>query len=444
MTEANRLGIPVIAVVDTNCDPDIIDYVIPGNDDAIRSANLMCRIVADAVEEGRFLAQRKKGTRGARRPTEPKPAPKPLDPEEAKAQGRGAAGGPQRGRRGRSASARRSLAAATRRRRGRVRCRRTRRPRTRRRRPKHATAGRTGAAPTRRCDEHRRGEPPMADVSAADVAALRKATGAGMMDCKQALEENDGDLEAAKDWLRKKGLAGASKRAGRAADQGAIDVARRGRRRRARRAHRRDRLRRQGRRLHRDRRRSSRGSRSSEARTSSPSSRSRARRSASTSRSSRRKLGENVALGRVVVFETADGLLDGYKHVQNDRGTIGVLVELGGVDPSDAKAKEVAHDIALHIASAAPRWLTRDDVPADVIEKERARPRGADPQRGQARERDRRRSSRAASTASTRTNVLLEQGFVREPEDDDRASSSRVSAAMPTVRRFARVKIGED
>src|SRR4029077_8308409 len=49
VTEANRLGIPVIAVVDTNCDPDVIDFVIPGNDDAIRSANLMCRIVADAV-----------------------------------------------------------------------------------------------------------------------------------------------------------------------------------------------------------------------------------------------------------------------------------------------------------------------------------------------------------------------------------------------------------
>jgi small subunit ribosomal protein S2 len=80
VTEANRLGIPVVAVVDTNCDPDIIDYVIPGNDDAIRSANLMCRIVADAVEEGRFLAQKK----GARVVTKdaPKP-PKPVDPEEA-------------------------------------------------------------------------------------------------------------------------------------------------------------------------------------------------------------------------------------------------------------------------------------------------------------------------------------------------------------------------
>ena len=65
----------------------------------------------------------------------------------------------------------------------------------------------------------------MAEVSAKDVAALRKQTGAGMMDCKRALQENDGDLEEAKKWLREKGLAGAAKRAGRGADQGAVDVA---------------------------------------------------------------------------------------------------------------------------------------------------------------------------------------------------------------------------
>src|SRR6185437_9206009 len=64
----------------------------------------------------------------------------------------------------------------------------------------------------------------MADISAKDVAALRKITGAGMMDCKKALLENDGDFERAKDWLREKGIAGAAKREGRAADQGAIEV----------------------------------------------------------------------------------------------------------------------------------------------------------------------------------------------------------------------------
>jgi small subunit ribosomal protein S2 len=56
VTEANKLGIPVVAVVDTNCDPDIIDYVIPGNDDAIRSGTLLCRVIADAVIEGKHIA----------------------------------------------------------------------------------------------------------------------------------------------------------------------------------------------------------------------------------------------------------------------------------------------------------------------------------------------------------------------------------------------------
>jgi small subunit ribosomal protein S2 len=76
VTEANKLGIPIVAVVDTNCDPDVIDFVIPGNDDAIRSGNLMCRIVADAVEEGRFIASRR-GTGSA-------PAPQRTEDDEAR------------------------------------------------------------------------------------------------------------------------------------------------------------------------------------------------------------------------------------------------------------------------------------------------------------------------------------------------------------------------
>jgi small subunit ribosomal protein S2 len=60
VTEARKLGLPVVAVVDTNCDPDIIDYVIPGNDDAIRSGSLMCRVLADAVTEGRFIAEHRR------------------------------------------------------------------------------------------------------------------------------------------------------------------------------------------------------------------------------------------------------------------------------------------------------------------------------------------------------------------------------------------------
>ena len=67
VTEANKLGMPIVAVVDTNCDPDVVSYVIPGNDDAIRSGTLMCRVVAEAVTEGRWISEN--------RPAPPPPAP---------------------------------------------------------------------------------------------------------------------------------------------------------------------------------------------------------------------------------------------------------------------------------------------------------------------------------------------------------------------------------
>ncbi|MCL4313518.1 MAG: 30S ribosomal protein S2 [Actinobacteria bacterium] len=58
VTEANKLNIPIVGLVDTNCDPDVVSYVIPGNDDAIRAARLMCRVIAEAVLEGKFMAEK--------------------------------------------------------------------------------------------------------------------------------------------------------------------------------------------------------------------------------------------------------------------------------------------------------------------------------------------------------------------------------------------------
>ena len=280
----------------------------------------------------------------------------------------------------------------------------------------------------------------MAEIKAADVAALRKASGAGMMDCKKALEESGGDLEMAKDWLRSKGLAGASKRAGRAAEQGAVDVkvdggvgalveltaetdfvaksadfkgvvadlaalaVAEGKDELAELAYE--------------------GATVGEHVTQLAA-----------------KLGENVAIGRVVLYETTDGLLDGYVHQQNERGIMGVLVELGGVDPADATAQEVAHDIALHIASAAPSYVTRDDVPADVIEREKAvfeeltrnegKPEQAIPKIVEGR-----------LNGFYKDNVLVEQGFVKEPKQTI-AQLLETLGADATVRRFVRVKIGE-
>ena len=79
VTEANKLHLPVVAVVDTNCDPDVIDYVIPGNDDAIRAGRLMCRVIADAVAEGRYIASRRaeEAINNARRASS-SPAPAPV------------------------------------------------------------------------------------------------------------------------------------------------------------------------------------------------------------------------------------------------------------------------------------------------------------------------------------------------------------------------------
>jgi small subunit ribosomal protein S2 len=69
VTEANKLGMPIVAVVDTNCDPDVITYVIHGNDDAIRSGALMCRVLAEAVIEGRWVAEHQRAV------APPAPAP---------------------------------------------------------------------------------------------------------------------------------------------------------------------------------------------------------------------------------------------------------------------------------------------------------------------------------------------------------------------------------
>jgi small subunit ribosomal protein S2 len=77
--EARRLGISVVALVDTNCDPDEADYVIPGNDDAIRSCSLITRVIADGIEAGRQQASVAEFTRAQ---PEPKPAPEEPTPEE--------------------------------------------------------------------------------------------------------------------------------------------------------------------------------------------------------------------------------------------------------------------------------------------------------------------------------------------------------------------------
>jgi len=121
-------------------------------------------------------------------------------------------------------------------------------------------------------------------ISADQVKSLREATGAGMMDCKRALEECSGDFEKAKDWLRQKGIAKAGSKSTRVA---------------------------------------------------------------------------------------AQGLIETYVHHNHQ---LGVLLELNSESDFVARNEEfrhLAHEIALHIAAAEPRYLRRDDVPADIVERER-------------------------------------------------------------------------
>jgi elongation factor Ts len=263
------------------------------------------------------------------------------------------------------------------------------------------------------------------------------------MDCKRALEESEGDLEKAKTWLREKGLAAAGKRAGRAAEQGAVDVAvdgnvgavveltcetdfvAKGEGFKSTVATLAKQVADQGEEI----------ASKPYAGDSSQTVDEYVKHMAGT-------LGENIGLGRIARYEVAGGLIEGYKHIQNERGTIGVLVELAGVDPSDPKAVEVGHDIALHIASAAPRWVNREDVPADVVEAERAvlenltrnegKPEQAIPKIVEGR-----------IGGFYKDNVLVEQGYVRDPKVTVGSLLSGLGSDA-RVSRFIRVKVGEE
>jgi len=85
VTEARKLRIPIVAVCDTNCDPDLIDYPIPGNDDAARSIKLFCSLIADAVVEGKELRSKPAPAQDAQQPAQeasPDQASEPADASE--------------------------------------------------------------------------------------------------------------------------------------------------------------------------------------------------------------------------------------------------------------------------------------------------------------------------------------------------------------------------
>lgn len=198
----------------------------------------------------------------------------------------------------------------------------------------------------------------MAEITPAMIKELRARTGSGMMDCKRALEETGGDMDKAVDYLRKKGLATAEKKSGRAAEEGVIE-----------------------------------------------------------------------------------------SYIHHNR-RVGVLVELKCETDFVARTDqflELAKEIAMHIAWANPRYISRDEVPRDVLERERSIERERALQEGKpANIVDKIVEGRLAKFYSSV--CLLDQPFIR---DDSRKVSEVIAEKIAVlgenivVKRFCRFELGE-
>jgi elongation factor Ts len=215
----------------------------------------------------------------------------------------------------------------------------------------------------------------MAEITAGSVKELRERTGAGMMDCKKALSETKGEMEAAIDWLRAKGLAAAAKKAGRTAAEGLVGVA-------------------------------IEGTRGAVVEVNSETDfvakneifqdfvRNVAKLALEHGTDVEAlgavqypdggtvqekltdniaKIGENQSLRRAAVLEVGEGVVVSYVHNQvvPDLGKIGVLVALESAAPAETLT-QLGKQIAMHVAAAHPLALTADELDAELIERERA------------------------------------------------------------------------
>ncbi len=269
------------------------------------------------------------------------------------------------------------------------------------------------------------------------VGQLRGMTGAGLMDCKKALDESQGNLDAAVDWLRKKGAAAAGKKADRAANEGLIGQA------------------------------VTAGGRigvlievncetdfvarndSFKAFVGELAGKVAADgnvdldgdRVAAVAR-----IGENIQIRRHQRLEVSGvGAVAAYIHTG---GKVGVLVEIGATKDATLATeefKQLLRDVTLQIAAASPVSVSRNDVPAAVIEKEREIAAQSDALKGKP----------AAAMENIlkgklnkyfETNCLLEQGFVKNPDlkvEAHVASMAKSLGDTLTVRRFLRFQVGE-
>jgi elongation factor Ts len=202
----------------------------------------------------------------------------------------------------------------------------------------------------------------MADITPGAVKALREKTGAGMMDCKKALQEAEGNEEQAVEILRKRGMATAGKKAGRVAAEGAV--------------------------------------------------------------------GSYIHMG----------------------GKVGVLVEINCETDFVARTEDfqaLVKDVAMHIAAAEPRFVTREEVPADLLDKEREITRAQianDPKNANKPEQVIEKIVEGRLNKFFEETVLLDQPFVKDPAKTiNELLTEKIARTGEriTVRRFSRYKMGE-
>jgi elongation factor Ts len=278
----------------------------------------------------------------------------------------------------------------------------------------------------------------MAEITAASVGKLREMTGAGLMDCKKALVEANGDLETAADWLRKKGIASAGKKAGRDANEGVItqfvqpggklgllveincetdfvarnesfrafcdDVAKR--------------------------------------LAANPNADFEPDRVAAVA-----KIGENIKISRHQRLEvTGNGMVAAYIHTG---AKVGVLVEVGAgkeATVASEEFKQLVKDITLQIAAGHPHVVSRENVPADVIAKEKEIASQSDRLKGkpaQAME----KILQGVLEKFYQGYCLVEQGFVKRNSEvtvkEHVASVAKQLGDEITIRGFVRFQVGE-
>ena len=457
--EARKLHIPIIAILDSNCDPDLVDYPIPGNDDAIRAVGLLTRVIADAVADGLIA---RSGAKTGDDADKAIGSDEPLaDWERDLLQGQegekvekaavAATGGDadrgDPGRRGDRCRCRGDRGQAGRGGRG-----SGRRPLPRpteaaaeatpeaARRGRPSRRGRCGRDPAE-TTEHLRGRPrghrghrqvrrTDVAITAADVKKLRELTGAGMMDCKKALEEAEGDFDKATELLRiKLGKKAAARGAEREATSGLVATS---------------------------------GGALVELKSETDfvaknddfvaaaqkiADAADAAQAADTEALKAVELdgktvgevveqlaitiGEKIELGSVAYFD-GQSVVYMHKRAADLPPAVGVLVEYDG---SNAEA---ARGVAMQIAAMKPQYLSRDDVPSDIVEKER--------EIGAATAREEGKPEQAIEKiAEGRLNgffkdvALLDQPSVT---DSKKSVKAVLADAGINVKRFARFEVG--